>query len=200
MKIVIMCLCIALLSSCTSEPLNVRYYLLHTPENEVSRTSDDSKPSVVLQLINVADYLRQSSLVMQVGQHELHYSRQDVWAEELQTSFYNALLQELNISSQQNYVALTAPNASLATTSITITLKHFHVTDVSTVVASGQYWLSANNALLNKLESTPISSHAFFFELDLKQDGYAHAVEQLRALITNLATQIEKDITALPNN
>ena len=200
MKIVMICLCMALLSSCTSNPLSVRYYLLHTPDNNVSHTVDDSKPTVVLQLINVADYLRQSSLVMQLGQHELHYSHQDVWAEKLQASFYNALLRDLNVTGQQNYIASSSPNVPLAMASIAITLEHFHATDVSTVVSSGQYWLSQNNTLTNQGKNVATTRHSFFFESELKQDGYSHAVKQLRTLITRLAKQIEKDIAALPNN
>ena len=200
MKIVMICLCMALLSSCTSNPLSVRYYLLHTPDNNVSHTVDDSKPTVVLQLINVADYLRQSSLVMQLGQHELHYSHQDVWAEKLQASFYNALLRDLNVTGQQNYIASSSPNVPLAMASIAITLEHFHATDVSTVVSSGQYWLSQNNTSTNQGKNVATTRHSFFFESELKQDGYSHAVKQLRTLITRLAKQIEKDIAALPNN
>ena len=200
MKTVMICLCMALLSSCTSKPLSVHYYLLHTPDNNVSHQVDESKPTVVLQLINVADYLQQSSLVMQIGQHELHYSHQDVWAEKLQASFYNSLLKDLNVAGQRNYVASSSPNVSLAVTSVAITLEHFHATDVSTVVSSGQYWLSENMTSTNQRKSVVASSHSFFFESELKQDGYSHAVKQLRTLITRLAKQIETDIAAPPNN
>jgi uncharacterized lipoprotein YmbA len=205
MKIMTICLCLALLISCTSEPLNVRYYLLHTPENNVLNTIIETKPVkakpiVVLQLLNVADYLRQSSLVMQINANELHYSRQDVWAEKLQSSFYKALLQDLNTTDQRNYVALTSPNAIYAVTAIKVKLDHFHVTDASTVVSSGRYWLSEKDPQTNKNENFAASEHSFFFESELKQDGYAHAVEQLRTLVVNLAKKIEKDIAALPNN
>jgi uncharacterized lipoprotein YmbA len=206
MKIVTICLCMALLSSCTSKPLSVRYYLLHTPMNNVSDTITETKtakakPVAVLKLVNVADYLRQSSLVMQVNQHELYYSRQDVWAEKLQSSFYKALLQDLNVSSPQNYVASSSPSAKHASNVVTIKLEHFHTTDSSTVVSSGQYWLSVNDPQTSqnsKNQHIDISSHSFFFETPLKQDGYAHAVEQLRATVVSLSRQIEKDIANLP--
>jgi uncharacterized lipoprotein YmbA len=205
MKIVTICLCLALLNSCTSEPLNVRYYLLHTPEKSVSNTTSETsyiktKSITVLQLLDVADYLRQSSLVMQVDQNELHYSRQDVWAEKLQSSFYKALLQDLNSTDQRNYVASSSPMAKHAAAAITIKLEHFHATDDSTVVGSGQYWLSEKDLQTSKNEHIVTSTHSFFFESQLKQDGYAHAVEQLRRLVKNIAHKIEKDISALPNN
>jgi uncharacterized lipoprotein YmbA len=204
MKTVSICLCMALLIGCTSEPLSVRYYLLHTPENKFSKMTlvtqpAKTKPIVVLQLLNVADYLRQSSLVIQINQHELHYSRQDVWAEKLQSSFYKALLQDLNAIGQRNYVPSSSPNSTHASATISIRLEHFHATDASTVVSSGHYWVSALNPKIVKSKDLVTSSHAFFFESDLEQDGYVHAVEQLRTLVVSLSKQIERDIAALPN-
>jgi uncharacterized lipoprotein YmbA len=199
MKKLTICLCMALLLGCTSEPLSVRYFLLHTPGNKVKNTVFETKPIAVLQLVNVADYLRQPSLVMQVDRHELHYSRQDVWAEKLQASFYKALLQDLNATGQRNYVASSSPNATHAAVEISIKLEHFHATDTSTVVSSGRYWLSQNDPQASKAKDVTTSSHSFFFESQLNQDGYAHAVEQLRTLVVSLSKQIEKDIAALPN-
>jgi uncharacterized lipoprotein YmbA len=200
MKIVIILLTLALLASCTSKPLMVKYYLLHTPENKISHTSNQAKPIVILQMVDVAEYLNQSGLVMQVDKYQLYYSRQDVWAEKLQSSFYKALLKELNATGQREYVVHNSPNAVFASTSIKVELEHFHATDTSSVVSSGRYWLSIEDPKTAKNEERATSSHAFFFESDLQQDGYAHAVEKLRMLINNLAKQIEKDIAALPNN
>ncbi|WP_339721501.1 ABC-type transport auxiliary lipoprotein family protein [uncultured Paraglaciecola sp.] len=199
MKLLTLCLCI-LLVSCTSEPLNVRYYLLHTPQNTVDIKSDIAKPIVVVQSLKIADYLRQSNLVMQLGEYELHYSRQDVWAEELESSFYNALLQDLNSYGKRNYVVSSSPDATGATTIINIKLEHFHATDASTVVSSGHYWLSVDDIKVGKNKGLTTSSHSFYLESELKQDGYSHAVEKLRMLVENLANKIEKDISALPNN
>jgi uncharacterized lipoprotein YmbA len=178
----------------------VRYYLLHTPEGNLPNTTDSEKPITVLQLLNVADYLRQTSLIMQIDQHELYYSRENVWAENLQSSFYKALLQDLNAIGQRNYVTSSAPEAIEANASIKIDLSHFHATNNSTVVSSGRYWLTENDHQPIKNKKHALSSHTFFFESELKQDGYAQAVRQLRALVTSLSKQIEKDIAALPNN
>lgn len=200
MKLMIIFLCMTFLVSCTSEPLSVRHYLLHTPENTMINTSDNAKPIVALQLLDVADYLRQPSLVMQVGQFELHYSHQDLWAEKLQSSYFKALLQDLNSSGQRSYVAASSPEAIKAITTIKVKLEHFHATDASTVVSSGHYWLSAKQLTKDKTKDLTSASHSFYFESELKQDGYAYAVKQLRALVANLAKQIEKDIAPLPSD
>lgn len=199
MKIITFCLCMLLLS-CTSEPLNVRYYLLHTPQNTGDIKSATAKPIAVLQALSIADYLRQSSLVLQVDEHELHYARQDVWAEALQSSFYNALLQDLNTIGLRNYVAATAPDAQGASTIIRVQLDHFHATDASTVVSSGRYWLSVKDLKGDKNNVMAAAAHGFYFESELTQDGYAHGVEQLRTLVSHLANQIEKDVAVLSHH
>jgi uncharacterized lipoprotein YmbA len=200
MKIMITLLSLVLLASCTSKPLMVKYYLLHTPDNKILNTRVQTKPIVILQMVDVAEYLNQSGLVMQIDKFELYYSRQDVWAEKLQSSFYKALLEDLNATGQRNYVVYDSPNAVFASSRIKIELAHFHATDTSSVVSSGRYWLSLNSPQSTEQNELTSLSHAFFFESELKQDGYAHAVKKLRTLINDLAKQIEKDITALPNN
>jgi uncharacterized lipoprotein YmbA len=200
MKIIITLLFLVLLTSCASKPLMVKYYLLHTPANKISHTGMQTKPIVILQMLDVAEYLNQSGLVMQIDKHELYYSRQDVWAEKLQSSFYKALLEDLNAVGQSNYVVYNSPVAVFASYSVKVELAHFHATDTSKVVSSGRYWLSLNDTQTAENVAFFTSSHAFFFESELKQDGYAHAVGKLRILINNLAKQVEKDIAALPNN
>jgi uncharacterized lipoprotein YmbA len=200
MKIIITSLFLVLLSSCTSKPLMVKYYLLHTPKNNILHTSIQAKPVVILQIVDVAEYLNKLSLVMQVDKHELYYSRQDVWAEKLQSSFYKALFEDLNATGLRHYVLHNSPNTVLASSSIKVKLAHFHVTNTSSVVTSGRYWLSLTEPRAAENKKLVTSSHPFFFESVLKQDGYAHAVEKLRMLINDLAKQIEKDIAALPNN
>jgi uncharacterized lipoprotein YmbA len=200
MKIMITLLTLILLASCTSKPLMVKYYLLHTPENKISHISMQTKPIVILQIVDVAEYLNQSGLVMQIDKYELYYSRQDVWAEKLQSSFYKALLEDLNATGQRVYVEHNSPNAEFAVSSIKVELEHFHATDTSIVVSSGRYWLSLSDPKLTKNKKLSTSSQPFFFESELNQDGYAHAVEKLRTLINSLAKQIERDIAALPNN
>jgi uncharacterized lipoprotein YmbA len=200
MKLIITLLSLVLLASCTSKPLMVKYYSLHTPDNKILNTRVQTKPIIILQMVDVAEYLNQSGLVMQIDKYELYYSRQDVWAEKLQSSFYKALLEDLNAAGQRNYVVYNSPSAVFASSKIKVELAHFHATDTSTVVSSGRYWLSLNDPQAAENKKFTTTSQVFFFESELKQDGYAHAVEKLRTLINDLAKQIEKDIAALPNN
>jgi uncharacterized lipoprotein YmbA len=187
------------LMACTSDPLMVRYYLLHTPDKIEGASIQTAKSIVVLEKIAVANYLRQTSLVMQVAEHELYYSRQDVWAESLQTSFYNALLQDLNNSNSHTYVSYNSPIADMSTLTIKVKLEHFHATDKSTIVTTGSYWLSPQNGGASEGESAELLQDTFYFDIALHQDGYAHAVEQLRLSINQLAQQLQIQIKAMSN-
>jgi uncharacterized lipoprotein YmbA len=183
-----------LLVSCTSEPLDVRYYLLHTPSQPIKTTADQANlPIVLVQKIKLADYLRQSSMSMQIGQHEMYYSRQDVWAETLQSSFQKALLQDLNISTQHLYTHNFTPNTAQTMANIELKLEHFHATDDSTVITSGQYWITPTTSKNTQNVSANSIVQNFYFELTLEEDGYPHAVKQLRKLVTMLSKQINQD-------
>ena len=200
MKTILLLLLIIALFSCNSAPVNIHHYLLNTPMAVVAVQKNQTLPIVVLKQVNIADYLRQSNLVMLLAQHELYYSRQDVWAESLQSSFYQALLQELNQSSSHNYVSVQSPLADKASTSISIDLAHFHSTYLSTVVAAGNYWLATSSQKTNKNDALSITENSFYYELTLQHDGFAHAVNQLRETVTKLAHKINQDIAALPHN
>jgi uncharacterized lipoprotein YmbA len=193
MKILITLLLTLMGTACTSAPQTVHYYLLHTPSLQQTDNSHSGKPTVALKTIVVADYLRQSSLVLQLNQHELYYSRQDVWAESLQSSFTKALLQDLNHSTPLSYISALAPSGPISD-QVSIKLEHFHITHNASVVASGHYWLTNNDSPL-----ASSFSKTFFFERPLQEDGYEHAVQQLRKLVTALAQQLGQDVANMPS-
>jgi len=193
-------LLIVFLLSCNSPPVKINHYLLSTPNNVEALKKHKTAGLVLLRQVSIADYLRQPNLVILLEQHKLYYSPRDVWAESLKSAFSQALLQDLNHSQAQRYINVNSPLADQANTSIQIDLAHFHSTHLSTVVMSGRYWLSAHSSEQEKAEPVSITEHSFYYELDLQQDGFAHAVDQLRATVTLLGKQIDKDIALLTHN
>ena len=173
-----------ILLSCSSAPLSVNHYLLHSPTPPSTTIGDLQKSSVTFDQVIIADYLRQVSLVIQMDDHKLYFSRQDIWAESLQTSFYKALKYDLNLSKNTMYV--TSHQSSEQEITLKVKLEHFHITNHSSVISSGTYMLLGNN--------TQGVEKPFYFTLPLKQDGYPHAVSQLRKTVKTLAQQINQDI------
>jgi len=190
-KFLIICIGI-LLQACTSPAQKINYYLLHTASTDSVNIIPPNHPKIMLGKIQLADYLRQDSLVLQINKHELFYSRKDIWAEDLQTSISKALLFDLNQhSSDYHYVNHSVARHSSTRYELVLEVEHFLATDKSQVVAAGKYWL------LNQESGEQLLLNTFYLQQVLEKDGYLHAVEQLRTLVFALSREISRDIASL---
>lgn len=192
MKRLILCLLVMTLTACSSKPLSLNYYVLSTP---LASTSQAVTPTgvlaaqthVLLQPVLLADYLNQSSLVMQIADHQMYFSRQDIWAERLDKAIQKTLLQDLNHSQRHQYRAYPGVNTESNPLSLTVQIDYFHATFKSTVALAGRYWIT-DPRTQKSVEKT------FNFSQVLKQDGYSHAVQQQRELLRLLATEIQQSL------
>jgi len=185
---------IILLGACGSAPANkTQYYLLNSPTTTGAANTDNmhnnnSQPLGII-LLELPDYLRQPSLVLQLSNHQLHYSHFHMWAEPLQNSFAQALAQDLNnIDSHFHYLSTPAKNQVTAATTVVINITAFHTTHQSQALLAGTYWLQG------KSEQNPEKEHNFTLTVALNENGYEHAVEQMRKVITSLAQKITNSL------
>lgn len=177
-----------LLAGCATKPAkNIDYYLLNSADSTINTAlMATSSTTVAIDEISLASYLTQANLAMQLANHQLHYSKQHFWAEPLQNGIQKALLMDLNSASNDiSFVALHSAMASKVEMTIGIQLDHFVATHDSMVVMSGYYWVSSKND--GKISQQP---YPFYFTQPLQQDGYPHAVSQLRMLINKLSGDI----------
>lgn len=177
---------IILLGACSSAPANkTQYYLLNSPTTGAVNTDNKHNKNsqyLGITLLELPDYLRQPSLVLQLSSHQLHYSHFHMWAEPLQNSFTQALAQDLNnIDSHFNYIVTPEKNQ---VTAIVINITAFHATHQSQALLSGTYWLQG------KGRGNSEQKHNFTLTVALNKNGYEHAVEQMRKVITSLAQKI----------
>ena len=187
MKRLILCVLLMTLMACSSKPLNLNYYVLATPQLETWSSNPAARQPIVLQPVLLADYLKQSSLVMQIADHQMYFSRQDIWAERLDKAIQKTLLEDLNHSQHYQYRAYPGLHTESNALSLSVQIDYFHPTFKSTVVSSGRYWI-VDPSKQKSLEKT------FYLSLVLEQDGYAHAVQQQRELLRLLATEIQQSI------
>lgn len=193
-KLVVIAICLLLTACSTSKVMQVNYYLLNdssSPEQHVQINGSSAK--VVLHRIELAEYLLQSNLAMQINSHQLHYSRQHAWAEPLTSAISKALITDLNAEqSDFTYMTKNDPIATDHQYELRLQIDHLLATDKSTVIATGYYWLltKGENNVTNLKKS-------FNLERKLTKDGYPHAVAQLRELIGQLSNQINRDISNL---
>lgn len=192
MRFIALFLLLSGLLACGAQPQqSVNYYLLYTPSQQADAVTFSAKAKKVwLNKVVVADYLKQSSLTMQVNENQMYFSRQDVWAESLDSAIYKALLTDLNKDAKRQFVGDAGNGAGKIQPSVTVQFDYFHATDQSTVIASGHYRINLPAG------EDPIEK-PFFLTLPLSEDGYAHAVSQQRKLIPLLAQQIQQELTDL---
>lgn len=179
-----------LITGCSSKPIQLSYYTLyHSPaQNQVVR-AEQVKKHIQVSHIRLAEYLQQANLVMQSDKHKLLFSKQHMWAENLQVGIEKALLDSLNgQSSDVLYSGPSEPTRTSCDYELTIHFEHLLPTMQSEVIASGQYWLrdTSNNEVLLQ--------QRFHMLEALDQDGYPHAIAKMRNLIDQLAISIHQQI------
>ena len=190
-KVLIVSMCL-LLQACSSPVENTNYYLLHTASTDKVKKINPRAPKIVLGKIQLADYLRQDSLVLQLSEHQLFYSPKNIWAEPLQIAIAKALLFDLNQhSNDYQYINHSSAQPEAASYELIVHIEHFLATDKSKVMATGKYWL------LNRQSGEQLVVDTFYLQQGLNKDGYTHAVEQLRTLILALSQEIKRGVDVL---
>ncbi|MBA6391936.1 membrane integrity-associated transporter subunit PqiC [Colwellia sp. BRX10-3] len=185
---------IMLFAACSSNPSSkTQYYLLNSPtSSNTVAIHDENSPVIAITLLELPDYLKQPSLVLQLSSHQLHYSHFHMWAEPLQSSFTQALSADLNsLSSRFHYRVTPATNQEIANTVdkvIVINITSFHATHQSQAILVGTY------SLQGKSLQSQAKEHGFNLEVTLNKNGYEHAVEQMRYVITQLAKKITNNL------
>jgi len=98
---------IMMLVGCSSVSTTSHYYLLNKPptgqEVALISKSESSKKAKALSTVKVqlASYLNQPYIVMQLGSHKIHYSTFHLWAEPLLVGVKKSLLADLNNNNQK---------------------------------------------------------------------------------------------------
>lgn len=179
------------LVGCSSGPVEqVSYYLLSGAQlKKASIGKPEQLKPILIEEIRLADYLKQSNLAIQLNSNQIFYSRQHAWAERLQVGLERALLEDLNSqSSVYSFHSQKSPLQVPIVARLVIQFDHFVATDDSKVIATGSYWVAST------AEVKKYTKSSFQFEAELRQDGFAHSIEQLRALVSKLSQQINQQL------
>lgn len=181
---------IALIQGCSSPPVSINYYALNTINKENIKPAENNKEQqlILLSPIKLADFLTTGALVTQIKTHQIHLSKQHLWADNLADAIARNLLVKLTANVPKYHFELSTVrwnNSVLA--HIEITLDQFTVTDKGETISAGTFWLLDNeDKLLNK--------ESFEIHRPLTQDGYDHAVAQLDLSLTTLVEQISEKL------
>lgn len=190
--LIVSILTIFMFAACSSNNTpQTQYYLLNSPTGaNITNAVNENSKNVVITLLELPEYLIQPSLVLQLSSHQLHYSHFHMWAEPLQSSFTQALALDLNtIASRYHFIMPSTPNEINADTNLVVKITAFHVTHQSQAILTGSYWLQGKNIKRKQI------GNDFSISVQLKSDGYPHAVEQMRKAVTQLANEISNKLT-----
>ncbi len=188
-KILMVCL-IFVLSACGSKPPPETQYFVLTPNVQPASVSDkDSNNIVVLEAIQLAEYLDQPGIVLQTDVHQIQVAHYHRWAEPLKPNLHRYILETLN-DKLPNYKVQSdaAFNKADSKQSLHIKVNQFNGTKDGSVILSG-HWM------LNDLNSKSIlEDKSFHFEETLANDGYTELVNQLATLLEQLCSEIAQSI------
>ncbi len=173
------------LTSCSSSskiPSETNYYLLNN--QQTTQTAVNISKTVAVKVLELPTYLHQPHLVMQLNKHQLHYARFDMWAEPLQVGFTKALLSDLNQNNNGiEYVTDEFQPDKQSATKVIVRVDYFHPSSASKVTLSGVFWRE-------NIDKKIMERQAFSFELLLNEDGYTHAIAQMRQLVSMMSESI----------
>lgn len=178
------------LSACSSTPLPETHYFVLTPNAKSASVADkDSKLVVVLDAIQLAEYIDQTGIVLQTGPHQIQVAHYHRWAEPLKHNLHRYILETLNNELPnhkiQSNTALIEADPKLA---LHIKVNQFNGTRNGGVILSGHWSLNDHqNKLILKHQS-------FHYEETLANDGYTELVNHLAKLLDELCAELAQSI------
>ncbi|MBE1301497.1 MAG: hypothetical protein GJ680_16545 [Alteromonadaceae bacterium] len=182
-----------LLAACSSPPSTIKYYQLDSAKHSLKPTAKLSfsaqSQHVVVQQLELPDYLKHSMLVVRTSPHQVYFSRENVWAEKPSKAILNQLIADLNATSEQVwYSSWRTPIERENSHGLQVHITHFYPTENSEVILSGNIVFIAADPELSWQQE-------FAFSQPLRRDGYEHAMEVMRAQIKQLAEMINSAVT-----
>lgn len=193
MKTILMLALLSVISitACTSNNTpKTQYYLLNSPTLALNATVNEQQPAISVTLLELPEYLAQPSLVLQLSDHQLHYSHFHMWAEPLNLGLAQALNQDLNNNKNGLSFIVSADINANKDADIIIKISAFQATHQSQVLLTGSYTIN------DKLMSQQMNkTNNFSLFVDLDDNGYPHAVEKMRQATSLLAQEISANIT-----
>ena len=185
---------LAALAGCSSTPAPpIEYYVLAPAVSATDSVVElANRPTVVIESVDLAAYLRQSGMIIQTGNNQLLVSRTHLWAESLELALPKALLRKLQQQSDQySYYLKTLDWVGQTDYRLRLRVDSLQATEQGEVVAAGRYQIIPAKSPLD-----PVFVD-FNLHRDLQQDGYAAAVAEINALLGQIAAAILASVDKL---
>ena len=178
------------LMACASQPAQDHYYslVLAADDEAAPVTTDKTIARLIVGPVQLPLYLSKRGLPIQIGPNQIRTANHHFWAEPLDEAIIKVLVRDISQLTDAVAVDRDAGRwTAKGDCRLRVEFDKFHATGNSRVVSRGRYWLhDDHNATVMKEE--------FDIVLALSADGYAHAVDQMRASLAQLAYEIVEHI------
>lgn len=156
------------------------------PEVQASATAPQDRSAsktLVLNKVQLADYLDSDRIVVQLDDITLHPARDHLWVDNLSQELSRGLRTRLSSRLPDTAVVDPLPGTPLKTNSLQITVDQFHSQMQGYAVLSGQWQLLS-------ADRKPLQSQSFKFTTPLSESGYPALVRALGNNLDLLSEQI----------
>lgn len=169
----------------SNPPVNTQRYSL--PDASAAQPTAAQTNTLVLQRIQLADYLDTDRIVVQIDDITLHPARDHLWVDNLSQELRRGLRTRLASRLQHTAVVDPLPGAPAAPT-LYLTIDQFHGQMQGYAVLSGQWRLVSAS-------QTEMKNHTFRFSTALAENGYPALVRALGANLDQLADQLAEQVS-----
>tara|TARA_B100000767_G_scaffold186621_1_gene174083 strand:- start:44 stop:625 length:582 start_codon:yes stop_codon:yes gene_type:complete len=191
-RLLLICSGLIALASCATPSPSLNYYLLDSGVGSTSivGTAEQNKNErlVLVGDVTLGEFLRQSSLLVELDDNEMHFAMNHVWAEPLVEQIPKVLLKDLRRSNTEfHFERETSEWFGKEVYSVKIQIDQFHPNAKQEVVMSGRYWVT-------DIGSGQTKGEDFFLSDTLTEDNYGHAIVKMRRLITVLSESLIRSL------
>ena len=191
-RLLLICSGLIALASCATPSPSLNYYLLDSGVGSTSivGTAEQNKNErlVLVGDVTLGEFLRQSSLLVELDDNEMHFAMNHVWAEPLVEQIPKVLLKDLRRSNTEfHFERETSEWFGKEVYSVKIQIDQFHPNARQEVVMSGRYWVT-------DIGSGQTKEKEFFLSDTLTEDNYGHAIVKMRRLITVLSESLIRSL------
>jgi uncharacterized protein len=179
----------------SNPPIQSQRYSL--PEVQASTAVQQNNPAVtsrqtlVLNRIQLADYLDSDRIVVQLSDITLHPARDHLWVDNLSQELQRGLRNRLSNRLPATSVVDPLPGAPLNAPSLQLTIDQFHGQINGYAVLSGQWQLLS-------ADRKPLQSQPFKFTTPLAENGYPALVRALGNNLDLLSDEIAAQLQQKP--
>ncbi len=173
-----------LLVGCSGTPVDTHYYLLRSEVPEQSRGLTPSS-RFAMGSVNVAPYIDQSGLILEVSPGQIRPARHHQWAEPMAGALNHLLLLEVSRTVKEDVFPQAASDAALV---YSVRIDQLHGTLDGDALLVAYWWIRRDNQ--------EFVSYQFAETRALARDGYAALAEAQKALLLELAQRIGESLLA----